>query len=149
MRLTIARWRWRVKEGERWPSGDVLCTSQPGPFSSLTTSCSAAQRPKTQVSQLLCIPSSFHLLKLMSIITRMKIQRSMDRIHNSTNLLFRGAWHTTKRDRGVAEPRGALGQFCNAWHMCIVKATVKLIYFSSNNLQFTTRCPQKLHLVSK
>ena len=73
----------------------------------------------------------------------------MGRIYNSTNLVCQGAWHTAKTDRGVAGPDTALCQCCNAWHGCIVKDTVKMIHFQSNNLQYTIRCPQKVYIVSK
>ncbi len=32
----------------------------------------------------------------------MKVKSSTGGIYNSTNLLCQGAWHTAKRDRGVA-----------------------------------------------
>lgn len=32
----------------------------------------------------------------------MRVKSSTSRIYNSTNLLCQGAWHTAKKDRGVA-----------------------------------------------
>lgn len=69
------------------------------------------------------------------------------RIYSSTNLRCQEAWHGTKRDRGAAGQKESW--CCNAWHRCIVKDTVKMIHFLSNNLQYTTRCPQKVYIASK